>query len=228
MVDLRDAGPASASTPRPPAQRTGAHHLYLELASFTSAYLEHQDLEERVVMPDLDTAIGVEAVAEIHVAIIASIPPEVMAQSLALMLPAMNIDDRTELLGGMQAGAPPEVFAGVWGLAGPCSARDHRRSAPASASAEPHRSPCPACPAPVPGVRSGAQQLLRPAWDGRSPPAASLRARAQKRRRDGPCGPSLCYSWCGWISRRRPSRPTRTCWKRSCRGRSRRRCRPRR
>ena len=34
------------------------------------------------------------------------------------MLPAMNIDDRAELLGGMQAGAPPEVFAGVWGLVG--------------------------------------------------------------------------------------------------------------
>ena len=41
-----------------------------------------------------------------------------MAQSLAFMLPAMNVDDRTELLGGMQAGAPPEVFAGVWSLVG--------------------------------------------------------------------------------------------------------------
>ena len=41
-----------------------------------------------------------------------------MAQSLALMLPAMNIDDRTELLGGMRAGAPAEVFDGVWSLAG--------------------------------------------------------------------------------------------------------------
>ena len=41
-----------------------------------------------------------------------------MAKSLALMLPAMNIDDRTELLGGMRAGAPAEVFDGVWGLAG--------------------------------------------------------------------------------------------------------------
>ena len=54
----------------------------------------------------------------IHQAIIASIPPETMATSLAFMLPAMNIDDRAELLGGMQAGAPPEVFAGVWGLVG--------------------------------------------------------------------------------------------------------------
>ena len=34
------------------------------------------------------------------------------------MLPAMNIDDRAELLGGMRAGAPAEVFDGVWGLAG--------------------------------------------------------------------------------------------------------------
>ena len=41
-----------------------------------------------------------------------------MAKSLAIMLPAMNVDDRTELLGGMQAGAPAEVFDGVWGLAG--------------------------------------------------------------------------------------------------------------
>ena len=34
------------------------------------------------------------------------------------MIPAMNIDDRTELLGGMRAGAPPEVFEGIWGLTG--------------------------------------------------------------------------------------------------------------
>jgi len=98
--------------------RLSSHHLYLELASFTSAYLDHQDLEERVVMPDLESAIGAEAVEAIHGALISSIPPELMAQSLAIMLPAMNIDNRAELLGGMQAGAPAEVFAGVWGLTG--------------------------------------------------------------------------------------------------------------
>ena len=41
-----------------------------------------------------------------------------MARSLAVMLPAMNLDDRAELLGGMRAGAPAEVFQGVWSLAG--------------------------------------------------------------------------------------------------------------
>jgi hypothetical protein len=39
-----------------------------------------------------------------------------MAKALALMLPAMNIDDRTEMLGGMQQEAPAPVFESVWGL----------------------------------------------------------------------------------------------------------------
>jgi hypothetical protein len=99
-------------------QRDRVQHLYLELGSFTGAYLHHQDIEERVVMPALEAAIGIEAVGGIHHAIISSIPPAEMASSLALMLPAMNLDDRAELLGGMRAGAPAEVFDGVWSLAG--------------------------------------------------------------------------------------------------------------
>lgn len=106
--------------------RWNAHRLYVDLASFTSSYLAHQDLEERVVMPALEEIIGPDAALGIHQAIIASIPPDEMAASLSVMLPAMNIDDRTELLGGMQAGAPAEVFAGVWGLAGSVlEPRDH-------------------------------------------------------------------------------------------------------
>ncbi len=92
------------------------HRLYVELASFTSAYLAHQDLEERQIMPALDVALGFEASLDIHQAIVGSIPPEEMVTSLAVMLPAMNVDDRTELLGGMREGAPPEVFDGVWSL----------------------------------------------------------------------------------------------------------------
>jgi hypothetical protein len=95
-----------------------AHRLYLELASFTGAYLEHQDVEERVVMPALEAAIGVESTIVIHQAIVGSIPPDQMAHSLGIMLPAMNIDERAALLGGIQAGAPAPVFEGVFGLAG--------------------------------------------------------------------------------------------------------------
>ncbi len=98
-------------------QRRLGHRLYLGLSEFTSAYLTHQLVEERVVMPALERAIGVDAVIGMHMAIISSIPPDEMAASLAFMLPAMNADDRAELLGGMRATAPAEAFAGVVSLA---------------------------------------------------------------------------------------------------------------
>ena len=80
-------------------------------------YLAHQDVEERLVLPALERAIGPEAVEDIHRAIVSSIPPDQMARSLAVMLPAMNIDNRADMLGGMRAGAPAQIFEGVWGLA---------------------------------------------------------------------------------------------------------------
>ncbi|HEY3484888.1 MAG TPA: hypothetical protein VGK49_05855, partial [Ilumatobacteraceae bacterium] len=93
------------------------HLLYLELSGFTSAYLAHQLVEERVVMPSLEQAIGPDEVFGLHNAIISSIPPEEMASGLSMMLPAMNLDDRAELLAGMRMSAPPEAFGAVVGLA---------------------------------------------------------------------------------------------------------------
>ena len=114
LVALGEAvADASAAT-----RRHELHELYLGLAAFTGSYLQHIDVEERVIMPALEEAVGVEAVVGIHQAILSAIPPQDMAKSLALMLPAMNVDGRTELLGGMRAGAPAEVFEGVWSLAG--------------------------------------------------------------------------------------------------------------
>jgi Hemerythrin HHE cation binding domain len=96
--------------------RAAVHTLYLDLASFVSAYLAHQDVEERVVMPALEASCGVPGLLELHARILAEISPEDMGWSLSVMIPAMNIDDRAEMLGGMRAEAPTEVFAGVWGL----------------------------------------------------------------------------------------------------------------
>jgi hypothetical protein len=109
----QDAAEAGAADRR----RLG-HLLYLELSAFTSSYLTHQVLEERVIMPALEQALGVDAVIGLHVAIISSIPPDEMARSLSFMLPAMNLDDRADLLGGFRATAPPEAFADVMNLAG--------------------------------------------------------------------------------------------------------------
>jgi hypothetical protein len=98
-------------------ERRAAHELYLELASFTGQYLVHQDFEERVLMPALEAVAGIDAVGAMHGQIVGSIPPDEMARSLAVMLPAMNVDDRTEMLQGMRAGAPADVFEGILGLA---------------------------------------------------------------------------------------------------------------
>jgi len=116
MVELR--GVASEVATATGDSRVTLHRLYLELAVFTRDYLAHQDDEERVVMPALEAAVGVERVGELQLQIVTSIPPEEMVQALAFMLPAMNVDDRAELLGGMRAGAPAEAFAGIWSLAG--------------------------------------------------------------------------------------------------------------
>jgi hypothetical protein len=97
--------------------RAAVHRLYLDLASFVSSYLAHQDMEERVVMPALWNACGIEALLNIHRTILGSISPEDMGWALSTMLPAMNNDDRTEMLGGMKADAPAEVFERVCGLA---------------------------------------------------------------------------------------------------------------
>lgn len=96
--------------------RLRLHRLHLALGAFTGDYLLHQHAEEAVVMPALARAVGPAALGEIHEAIVSSIPPDDMARSLSAMLPAMNLEDRAELLGGMQQGAPAEVFAGIWGL----------------------------------------------------------------------------------------------------------------
>jgi hypothetical protein len=98
-------------------ERRLAQLLHLDLARFTSAYLAHIDLEERVVMQRLEHLLGIEAIAAMHGAIVSSIPPDEMASSLAFMLPAMNVDDRAELLGGIRMAAPPEAFDATLGLA---------------------------------------------------------------------------------------------------------------
>lgn len=98
-------------------QRRLAHLVYLQLASFTSEYLAHQAVEETVATPLLEGAIGPEAVGGLLGAILGSIPPQEMATTMAIMLPAMNVYDRVEMLAGVRASAPEPAFAGVVSLA---------------------------------------------------------------------------------------------------------------
>jgi hypothetical protein len=100
----------------PNQRRLAVHRAYLGLTTFVADYLAHIAFEEMVIMPGLSQAMSVEAIFEIHTAIVNSIPPEEMATGLTLMIPAMNVDDRVEAFSAMKD-APPEVLNGVLGLA---------------------------------------------------------------------------------------------------------------
>ncbi|MFM7064008.1 MAG: hemerythrin domain-containing protein [Actinomycetes bacterium] len=97
--------------------RAAMFALHLDLSRFTSEYLAHIDVEERTVLPALEAAIGVDGVRELEQAFLAAIPPEEKLDGMILMLPAMNVEDRTEVLGAIRAGAPAAWFDQVWAVA---------------------------------------------------------------------------------------------------------------
>ena len=97
--------------------RGATHELYLELAAFTSDYLAHQDVEERIVGPAIFDHLGLEECLTIHHRILSAISPDEMGWSLAKMVPSINVDDRTEMFVGMRADAPAEAFQGMLALA---------------------------------------------------------------------------------------------------------------
>lgn len=101
----------------PEQARILTHRLYLGLASFTSEYLRHQEFEEFEVMVMLSQHVSAEELRALDNAIVASISPERLAASAVLMLPAMNIEDQTELYSGARDGVPPEMFQGMLMLA---------------------------------------------------------------------------------------------------------------
>ena len=70
-----------------------------------------------MILPALVQRLGVDALLGIHGAIMASLSPEQFTRGFAAILPAINVDDRCEMLGGMRAGMPAEAFAAAWSLA---------------------------------------------------------------------------------------------------------------
>lgn len=98
--------------------RTGsADVLYDLVVVFVADYLDHMQVEEKQIMPRLQAGATGEELMSLQMAIRTSVPPPDMCVFLRSMLPAMNPDERTSTLGGMQAGAPPEIFQLFWGVA---------------------------------------------------------------------------------------------------------------
>ena len=69
-------------------------------------------------MRALDAMFPKDVLAGLDAAIVGSIPPETLGQFLSIMLPGMNVLDRSELLAEIRDHAPADAFAGIWALAG--------------------------------------------------------------------------------------------------------------
>jgi hypothetical protein len=94
-----------------------AHAYYLELAAFTSAYLAHLDMEERVVMPALAATCDDVELGRALTAILASIRPEQQDVGLTVMLPALSPSERAALVERIRATTSPDMFIGVCAIA---------------------------------------------------------------------------------------------------------------
>lgn len=108
-----------------PSDQAGRSALATQVLSTVELLEQHGSHEDVHIQPVLESTLPhlAERVASDHVTVdaamatLASIPPDEMTAALARTLPAMNLDDRVEMLGAMQRDAPPEVFEGTWNLA---------------------------------------------------------------------------------------------------------------
>jgi hypothetical protein len=90
---------------------------YLCLASFAGRYLAHMAREEYEVMPALWRSLSDAQLRDLHIAVMSTMQPEDVSLFLALTFPAINHDERVELLSGFRPSLPPEMFQGIMVLA---------------------------------------------------------------------------------------------------------------
>jgi hypothetical protein len=110
----RLAGLAAALQAQPPAGRIGAaQNLYRELALFIAGNFQHMHVEETAHNAVLWMRYTDAELAQIHDALLASVPPEEMMFAARWLVPFMNPAERAGMLADMRAKAPPPAFAAV-------------------------------------------------------------------------------------------------------------------
>jgi len=84
---------------------------------FLSFYFMHINKEEEQIMPLLWKLCTNEELASTFKTILTSQTPPEITENLEMMLPAMNLQERVQLLGGGRAMMSPEAFQGFLKLA---------------------------------------------------------------------------------------------------------------
>ncbi len=90
-----------------------ALRLYRELGLFIAENFQHMNVEETVHNSLLWAHYSDAELAQVHDALVASIPPQEMMFVVRWMVPFMNPAERTGMLADMQANAPAPAFAAV-------------------------------------------------------------------------------------------------------------------
>lgn len=119
MARLRGLS-ASVREAKPAIARDVLYQLYLELSAFIGHNFEHMAEEESVLTHAVWQKISDAEILEVEGRIVASIPPEEAMWSVEWMAKSLNHAELVEVLRGMQAGMPPQVFGGVLALVKSC------------------------------------------------------------------------------------------------------------
>lgn len=88
-----------------------------EANEFFALYLTHMNKEEERLVPAMQKHMTDEQMGAISEKIIRDTPPERLMPFMEWLFPALNVDELTGMLGGVQRSAPPPVFARMTGLA---------------------------------------------------------------------------------------------------------------
>jgi hypothetical protein len=91
--------------------------LHRAFSDFCGAYLSHLSVEEGAVNEALWAKFTDDELANVRAELQGSIPPPRFAEWFALMVPAMNLQERIGVLTGMKMNAPPPVFEAMSGVA---------------------------------------------------------------------------------------------------------------
>lgn len=87
-----------------------SHEFYLSWSRFMSFYLSHIDYEEETVMPTLWKLCTYDELVNTHGKIMGDQTPKELMDNLGIILPAMNLTQRTSILNQARATLPPEAF----------------------------------------------------------------------------------------------------------------------
>lgn len=99
------------------AREAASLALYRELALFAAEDFRHMHDEETALNAALWSHFSDEELKVIHHAIVSAVAPDLMAEYLRWLVPAMTPSERAGFLSEMRQAAPAEAFGGVLQLA---------------------------------------------------------------------------------------------------------------